>query len=125
MGHGRGDAPAPAALSHPGPNGTLANACPTPPRQLKAGEGRYTMSRNALLNRSWSPYALAVGLVLVIFLFRYAIHGLLSDSAVGLLFTISILIPSMLGGLWPGVFATALATPLVYYFLWLRGDFST
>ncbi|HWA19916.1 MAG TPA: PAS domain S-box protein [Devosia sp.] len=80
------------------------------------------MNWNSLLSRPWSPYALAAALVFVTFAFRLLIQGLLSDSAVGLLFTLSILIPAMLGGLWPGLFATALATPAVYYFLWLRGD---
>lgn len=61
-------------------------------------------------------------LTLVIFGIRFVVHDLLAESAVGLLFTPAILIAAMMGGVAPGLFATALGTPAVYYFVVLRHD---
>jgi len=80
------------------------------------------MSQGSLLRQPWLPYAAAVALVAAIFALRLAVHGLLPGSAVGLLFTPAILAAAMLGGLLPGLFATAIATPLVYYFNVSRSD---
>jgi two-component system sensor kinase FixL len=64
----------------------------------------------------------ALVLVCIIGGVRYAIHDLLPSSAVGLLFTPAILAAAILGGLGPGLFATLIATPILYYFTWVRGD---
>jgi two-component system, LuxR family, sensor kinase FixL len=70
----------------------------------------------------WAPYAAAVVLVVLIFGIRYLLKDLLPDSAVGLLFTPAILVAAMMGGLVPGLFATLLSGPAVYYFVLERGD---
>ncbi len=80
------------------------------------------MNSPSLLRRSWSPYAIAVVLVLGTFALRLVIRDTLAESAVGLLFTPTILAAAILGGLLPGLFATLIATPGVYYFIWQRGD---
>ncbi len=70
----------------------------------------------------WLPYAAAVVLVLVTVVLRYVVEGILSTSAVGLLFAPAILVPAMLGGLMPGLFATLISAPAVYYFTALRTE---
>lgn len=70
----------------------------------------------------WAPYGVAFVLVFVTLAFRYAIHDVLSTSAVGLLFTPAILVVAMMGGLLPGLFATLISVSAVYYFVALRGD---
>ena len=70
----------------------------------------------------WAPYVAALLLICVIGSIRLAIHDLLPSSAVGLLFTPAILAAAMLGGLAPGLFATLIASPVVYYFIWTRSD---
>lgn len=80
------------------------------------------MTTPAFFRRPWTPYALAIVLVLVTVAIRLAIRDLLSESAVGLLFTPSILIVAMLGGLWPGLAATVFSACGVYYLVWLRAD---
>lgn len=74
------------------------------------------------LRRPWAPYAAAIVLTCVIGVVRYGIQNLLPGSAVGLLFTPAILAAGMLGGLAPGLFATLIATPLIYYFTAARSD---
>jgi two-component system sensor kinase FixL len=74
------------------------------------------------LRQRWAPYLVAFVLVCVIGAIRYPIGTLLPDSAVGLLFTPAILVAAMLGGLAPGVFATLIATPFLYYFTAIRSD---
>lgn len=80
------------------------------------------MDPTSLLRRPWSPYAVAIVLVLVTFGARFVIRDVLAESAVGLLFAPAILVVAMLGGLVPGLFATLISTPAVYYFVWQRGD---
>lgn len=80
------------------------------------------MSQGSLLQQPWLPYAAAVALVAAIFALRLGVQGLLPGSAVGLLFTPAILGAAMLGGLLPGLFATAVSTPLIYYFNVNRAD---
>jgi len=74
------------------------------------------------LRERWAPYVAALLLVCMIGGIRYAVHNLLPGSAVGLLFTPAILAAAMLGGLVPGIFATLIATPLLYYFTAIRAD---
>jgi two-component system sensor kinase FixL len=80
------------------------------------------MTAPAFFRQPWTPYALAIVLVLVTVAIRLAIRDLLSESAVGLLFTPSILIVAMVGGLWPGLAATAFSACGVYYLVSLRAD---
>ena len=74
------------------------------------------------LTSRWAPYVAACLLVVATFAFRFIIQDALSDSAVGLLFTPAILVAAVMGGLWPGLFATLIAAPAVYYFVMLRPD---
>lgn len=74
------------------------------------------------LRQWWAPYLAAVLLVFIIGVVRYALNDLLPGSAVGLLFTPAILAAAILGGLLPGLFATLIATPILYYFTSLRAD---
>ena len=76
-------------------------------------------------DRQIAAYGAAVGLVLVIFLLRFVIGDLLPASAIGLLFTPAILGATILGGFLPGLFATALSVPAVYYFTAVRADAPT
>jgi two-component system sensor kinase FixL len=76
----------------------------------------------AFSNRPWAPYLAALLLVAATFGFRYLIKDLLTESAVGLLFTPAILVAAMMGGLLPGLFATLLSGPAVYYLIVERGD---
>ena len=80
------------------------------------------MNFRQYLGRPWAPYVAAAVLVGVTFAIRFVIRDLLSESAVGLLFAPAILIVAMLGGLLPGLFATAIAAPAVYYFVLVRSD---
>lgn len=70
----------------------------------------------------WTPYVVALFLVLAIFIVRHAVDDLVPGSAVGLVFVPAVLIASMLGGLLPGIFATLIATPPVFYFLTVRSE---
>src|SRR5437016_4767084 len=74
------------------------------------------------LERPWAAYVTAVVLVLIAFALRYALSGLLSESAVGLLFAPAILVAAMMGGLWPGLFAAGISIPAVYYLVLIRAD---
>lgn len=65
---------------------------------------------------------MALALVCLIGGIRFAINNLLPESAVGLLFTPAIMAAAMLGGLAPGLFATVIATPVLYYLASLRSD---
>jgi len=80
------------------------------------------MSSTPLLRQPWTPYVAALLLVCAITFLRYFIRDLLPSSAVGLLFTPAILVAAMMGGLLPGLFATALGAPAVYYFVVTRTD---
>lgn len=80
------------------------------------------MDPRSLMGRPWAPYAAAVILVLFTSLFRLAIRDLLSESAVGLLFTPTILVAAMLGGMVPGLFATFISAAAVFYLVVLRAD---
>ncbi len=77
---------------------------------------------NALLRQAWAPYAIAVVLVLATFAIRLIVRDLLAESAVGLLFAPAILAVAMLGGLLPGLFATLLSAPALFYFVTQRAD---
>lgn len=72
--------------------------------------------------RSWVPYAAGCVLVLLSFAVRYALGGLLAESAVGLLFTPAILAAAMMGGLLPGLFTTFIASGAVFYLVLARQD---
>ena len=80
------------------------------------------MGLRSYFDRGWAPYVAAVLLIGATFAFRLFIRDLLSESAVGLLFAPAILIAAIMGGLLPGIFATALAVPAVYYLLLVRTD---
>src|SRR6185312_8500331 len=80
------------------------------------------MNPATLLRRPWTAYVAGFVLVCIITLLRYLIRDLLPSSAVGLLFTPAILVAAMLGGLIPGLFATAVGAPAVYYFVVARTD---
>jgi len=80
------------------------------------------MNFASFLRYRWSPYAVALVLVLGTFAVRLALGNTLAASAVGLLFTPTILVAAIMGGRLPGLFATLVATPAVFYFIWQRGD---
>lgn len=80
------------------------------------------MDPQILIRQPWAPYVAAIVLILVSFAIRYAVRDLLAELAVGLLFTPAILVAAMMGGTPPGLFATALSTPAVFYFAQLRSD---
>ena len=61
------------------------------------------------------PYGVAVGVVAVAYLLRISLSNVLTGTS-GLLFTPAILVSALVGGLWPGLFATALSLPAVLYF---------
>lgn len=65
-----------------------------------------------VLRRKWSRsqgYLFAVSLVLLTFLLRYALMGILDDRAVYLLFVPAVLLASVVGGVGPGSLAVLLA----------------
>jgi two-component system sensor kinase FixL len=64
-----------------------------------------------------SAYWVAGAMIAATFVLRYAVEHVVPQSAVGLLFTPAILVAAMIGGLVPGVAATLVCIPLVYYFL--------
>ena len=74
------------------------------------------------LEKPWLPYAVAILFVATTFGARYFLRDILPESAVGLLFTPAILVVAMMGGLLPGLVATLLATPAVFYFVIARAD---
>lgn len=80
------------------------------------------MSIRSYLGQAWTPYVTAIVLTLITFALRFAIHDMLTESAVGLLFTPAILVVAMIGGLLPGLFATLIAAPAVYFFIVTRAD---
>lgn len=65
-----------------------------------------------------TPYLVATALLAIAFVLRFWLAGYLGGSS-GLLFAPAILVAAILGGLLPGLFATALALPAVFYFAWL------
>jgi two-component system sensor kinase FixL len=67
-------------------------------------------------------YLLAGAAILVTFLLRAGINSVFPGSTVGLLFTPAILIGAMLGGLAPGLFATFVSLPFIYFFMVQRSD---
>ncbi|MDB5561685.1 MAG: sensor histidine kinase [Hyphomicrobiales bacterium] len=84
----------------------------------------YSDWTTVLRGRTVLAYALAGGAILITFLLRAGINGILPGSAVGLLFTPAILVGAMLGGLAPGLFSTFAALPFIYFFMAQRGDVS-
>lgn len=75
-----------------------------------------------LAQSRWLPYAAALALVLAVFPLRYAIDDYLPTSAVGLLFAPVILLVVIMGGFPPGIFATLIASPAVFYLSTLHVD---
>ena len=73
-------------------------------------------------DRPWTPYLAAIGLVLVTSVLRYALGGTLADSAVGLLYAPAIVAAAVMGGSLPGLFATLISAPAVFYFVVDRHD---
>lgn len=76
----------------------------------------------SLFRQRWAPYVAAAAFVGISAAVRLAIHDLLPSSAVGLLFTPAILGAAMWGGLLPGLAATFVSTPAVFYFVSNRAD---
>jgi two-component system sensor kinase FixL len=68
--------------------------------------------------RDWNRYAIVVSVVALAFVVRLALGTVLGETAAALLFIPAILISSLLGGLAPGLLATALVIPLTWFFLW-------
>jgi len=81
------------------------------------GDGAIDMTVDQAVKGRWAPYVVALFMVLAIFMVRYAVDELVPRSAVGLIFVPAVLVAAMLGGLWPGMFATLIATPAVFYVL--------
>ncbi|MDF2984383.1 MAG: hypothetical protein K0Q69_4155 [Devosia sp.] len=80
------------------------------------------MAVDGAVKGRWAPYLVALFMVLAIFMVRYAVDELVPSSAVGLVFVPAVLVAAMLGGLLPGIFATLIATPVVFYFLAVRSE---
>lgn len=80
------------------------------------------MNLPSFLRAPWAPYALGIVLVIVTFALRYAIRDALPESAIGLLFTPSILVVAIVGGLAPGIFTTVLSCATLLFLVLLRGD---
>lgn len=77
---------------------------------------------NETTRSRWLPYAVALALVLVVFPVRYVMDDYLPSSAVGLLFAPVILIAAIMGGRRPGIFATIVASPGVYFLSALHSE---
>lgn len=82
---------------------------------LFAPEGRLTKAVSAGELRGVSAYTLAVAAVLAAFLVRYGLENVLRDGALFALFTPSILLAAMFGGLGPALTATVLSLCGAYY----------
>ncbi|MEQ1902022.1 MAG: PAS domain S-box protein [Devosia sp.] len=80
------------------------------------------MSVSSIVGGRYTAYLVASGLVVATFLLRYPVRTLIADSAIGLLFTPAILVAAMLGGWVPGLFATLIAAPAIFYFVLDRHD---
>lgn len=65
--------------------------------------------------------AVALFGVVVAFAVRYAVHDLLPNTAVSLVFIPAVLVAAYLGGLWPALLATAASLAPIFYFLSLSG----
>ena len=78
-------------------------------------DGRFVRAVSAGEIQGPSAYMLAIGAVLVAFLARYGLDSVLRDGALFALFTPSILVAAMFGGLGPAVAATALSLCGAYY----------
>lgn len=78
---------------------------------IRAGDGVRSWSSSSRL----AAYALAAALVAIASLLRLALGGLLIGGG-DLLFAPAVLVSALVGGLLPGVFASALALPVVLYF---------
>lgn len=78
-------------------------------------QGRFVRAVSAGGLHGANAYLLAAGAVLVAFLARYGLDSVLRDGALFALFTPSILIAAMFGGLGPAVAATALSLCGAYY----------
>jgi two-component system sensor kinase FixL len=72
--------------------------------------------------KNWLAYAVVVGLVLLVFAARWAVHSIIPNAATSLLFIPPVLVGALFGGLMPGLVGTALAAPGVYFFGALRND---
>ena len=62
-------------------------------------------------------YGIAAGLIIAAVVVRLLLETTIANSGSSLLFAPAILVAAMLGGLTPGLVATAVSLPLVYYFL--------
>jgi two-component system sensor kinase FixL len=65
-----------------------------------------------VLHRNWPPghgYAFATSAVLIAFLLRYFLMGVLDDRAIYILFVPPILLAAMTGGAGPGMLAVVLS----------------
>lgn len=84
-------------------------------------------SRRGIVTKAQSqliPYGLAAVAALAALMLRIALDTVLDEAVVGLLFTPAILIAAMLGGLTPGIVATVVCLPMVYYFVADHADVS-
>ena len=73
---------------------------------------------NFILHRDWSRsqvYAFASLMILIAFLLRYFLMGVLDDRAIYLLFVPPILLAALAGGFWPGMLSAILSICAAVY----------
>jgi PAS domain S-box-containing protein len=69
----------------------------------------------AVRERPFLSYAIAVGLVLVAILMRWAVSEAVGPQVPFITFYPAIIVAALIGGLWPGIVATALSTVAAWY----------
>jgi two-component system sensor kinase FixL len=72
--------------------------------------------------KNWLAYAVVVGLVLLVFAARLAVHDIIPSAPTSLLFVPPVLVATLFAGLMPGLVGTALAALGVYFFGVIRND---
>jgi two-component system sensor kinase FixL len=81
-------------------------------RTNDAGDALMTRAREL-----YGGYIAGAVLIAATVALRLLLQGVLGNSGSALMFAPSIMASAMLGGFWPGLAATGVATPFVYYFL--------
>jgi hypothetical protein len=85
---------------------------------MSNGKNGFAWTLSALiLNRKWPPahgYAFAVSVVLIAFLLRYFLIGVLDDRAIYIFFVPPILLASLIGGFGPGALTVVLPSVRPY-----------
>ena len=76
------------------------------------------MAAIAKFVRDLNRYVIVALAVLAAFSIRFVLGSVLGDTAAALVFIPAMLFSSLLGGVGPGLFATVLALPLTWFFLW-------